>query len=136
MTAPAQALAPDQAAFEAYQAVRWPYGGHGTVPWNHPALDKARPAWAAAAKAAAAASPDLATARNALSDLAELHLRTVEDLAAVTAEIDPAKLDMLADWFDVDDLAKGRPGRTEVQEDLRRWAKLVRDARKRAGLPS
>jgi hypothetical protein len=44
-------------------------------------------------------------------------------------EIDPDKLDMLADWFDADDPRKG-PGRGgEVQADLRRWAHLVRGER-------
>ncbi len=38
-----------------------------------------------------------------------------------------AKMEMLADWFDADDFAKGRAGRTEVQEDLRRWAAAARD---------
>lgn len=52
-----------------------------------------------------------------------------QDAPELAAAIDPAKLDLLADWFDVDDLAKGRSGRTEVQEDLRRWAEAIRDAR-------
>jgi hypothetical protein len=38
-----------------------------------------------------------------------------------------AKMEMLAGWFDADDFAKGRAGRTEVQEDLRRWAAAARD---------
>jgi hypothetical protein len=38
-----------------------------------------------------------------------------------------AKMEMLADWFDADDFAKGRADRTEVQEDLRRWAAAARD---------
>lgn len=88
MTAP-----PEQLAYEAYQAVRWPYGEAGSTPWTHPALDKARPAWKAAVAAGVDASPDLATARNALSDLAELHLRTVEELAAVTAALGKARAD-------------------------------------------
>lgn len=77
---------PEQLAYEAYQAARWPYGEAGSIPWTHPALGKARTAWKAAVAAGVEASPDLITARNALSDLAELHLRTVQELAAVTAE--------------------------------------------------
>jgi hypothetical protein len=38
-----------------------------------------------------------------------------------------AKMEMLAGWLDADDFAKGRAGRTEVQEDLRRWAAAARD---------
>jgi len=41
--------------------------------------------------------------------------------------IDPGKLDMLADWLDLDDRRKGRSGPPEVQADLRRWAQLVRE---------
>ncbi len=40
--------------------------------------------------------------------------------------IDPAKLDLLADWFDIDDAHKG-PGRdVQVQADLRQWARTLR----------
>jgi hypothetical protein len=39
---------------------------------------------------------------------------------------DPAKLDLLADWFDQDDANKGRGG-VEVQGDLRRWARGIRN---------
>lgn len=46
---------------------------------------------------------------------------------AVLEEVDPARLDTLADWFDADDQARGRTG-TEVQADLRRWAKAIREA--------
>jgi hypothetical protein len=47
---PATALAPGQAAYEAWQRVRFP---DNPVPWGHPALgSKTRNAWDAAAKAA------------------------------------------------------------------------------------
>jgi hypothetical protein len=73
-------------------------------------------------------------ARNALDDDAAMRdnvalTREPQPAPELAAAIDPAKLDLLADWFDVDDLAKGRSGRTEVQADLRRWATLVRKAR-------
>lgn len=42
---------PAQRACEAYQAVRYPDPGDRTG-WTHPASDKARPAWYAAAQAA------------------------------------------------------------------------------------
>jgi len=42
-------------------------------------------------------------------------------------EIDPAKLDLLADWFDMDDARKGSGRGVGVQADLRRWAKLLRE---------
>ena len=49
-------------------------------------------------------------------------------LADVLADLDPAKLDLLADWFDTDDARKG-PGRDiDVQADLRRWARDIRAA--------
>lgn len=54
--------------------------------------------------------------------------------ARIAQVIDPAKLELLADWFDADDALKGAdpswpsPPRTndEVQRDLRRWAALLR----------
>jgi hypothetical protein len=52
------------------------------------------------------------------------------------AEIDPDKLDLLAAWFDLEDARRGRAGLPEVQADLRRWAKLVRGIRERAGVTS
>lgn len=64
----------------------------------------------------AAVAPELAAARAAL------------------ALIDPAGLELLADWFDADDSRRGGGRATEVQDDLRKWAKAVREAR--AGLPS
>jgi hypothetical protein len=42
------------------------------------------------------------------------------------AEIDPEKLDALANWFDLNDAGKGRAAPPEVQADLRRWALVVR----------
>ena len=47
--------------------------------------------------------------------------------AVSLSAIDTAKLDMLADWFDMDDTRMGRRN-TEVQEDLRAWAKIIREA--------
>jgi hypothetical protein len=61
----------------------------------------------------------------------------------LAAEIDPARLDQLADWFDDDDklkmwLYEQRPDvfprawnerGNAVQTDLRQWAKLLRGAR-------
>jgi len=44
---------------------------------------------------------------------------------AALEAIEPAKLEFLADWWDMDDAKRGRTG-TEVQEDLRRWAHAVR----------
>lgn len=51
----------------------------------------------------------------------------------IRREIDPAMLDKLADWFDTDDGFKVAmfpetwPERShEVQDDLRRWAKVIR----------
>ena len=41
---------------------------------------------------------------------------------------DPDKLDLLADWLDLKDAQEGRDG-VEIQLDLRRWARLVREAR-------
>lgn len=41
---------------------------------------------------------------------------------------DPAKLEMLADWFDLDDANRGRTECTEVQSDLRKWAQSARSA--------
>jgi hypothetical protein len=60
--------------------------------------------------------------------------------------IDPDRLDMMADWFDADDKVKMWlyevrpdifPGAWKergdaMQTDLRRWAKLVREARTEA----
>ena len=45
----------------------------------------------------------------------------------IRSQVDPAKLDLLADWFDVDDARKGGGRDVEVQADLRRWAKLLRE---------
>lgn len=56
-------------------------------------------------------------------------LEAASSLPRLADAIDPGKLELLAGWFDEDDLAKGRDGRTEVQEDLRRWAALVRASR-------
>jgi hypothetical protein len=74
---------------------------------------------------------DHQAARLILGAIAKLRETAADNIALreVIAAIDPAKLDLLADWFDVDDLAKDRSGRTEVQADLRRWATLVRKAR-------
>lgn len=56
--------------------------------------------------------------------------------ARLRAEIDPARLELLADWFDDDDEFKAStfpdtwPERSdEVQQDLRRWAALLRQGR-------
>lgn len=50
-------------------------------------------------------------------------------LADVLNGIDPAKLDLLADWFDQDDARRAGPRGVEVQADLRRWAKQIRGTR-------
>lgn len=112
---PELAATPGQAAYETV------YGDVGLLSgmW-HDLEPFQRERWEAAAQAAI----DVFLAGDSVS---------AESIREVLA-IDPAKLDILADWFDADDLAKGRSGRTEVQADLRRWAKLVRDAR--AGLMS
>jgi hypothetical protein len=49
------------------------------------------------------------------------------------AEINPAKLLTLANWFDVDDAAKGKTG-SEVQQDLRRWALILLGDDRREGV--
>lgn len=65
--------------------------------------------------------PDPEAAHKAIEERAE-------QAEAVLREIDPAKLDLLADWFDTDDARKG-PGRdVDVQADLRRWARGIRAA--------
>lgn len=43
---------------------------------------------------------------------------------------EPGKLIALAEWFDVDDAAKGRSGHDEVQRDLRKWAVDIDKLRK------
>jgi hypothetical protein len=58
---------------------------------------------------------------------------TAPELAAA---IDPVKLDLLAAWLDQDDAIRERLGNPEVQDDLRRWAKAVRDYRQHTGQPS
>ena len=84
-------------------------GGWGSVPREQlqRLLEAAAPVFRAAAtqEATAAGRPGIAEA------------------------IDPAKLDLLADWFDQNDAEKGRTSFPEVQADLRRWAKLVRAER-------
>lgn len=51
-----------------------------------------------------------------------------ERLRAALELIDPARLDLLADWMDHDDAVHGRMSFPEVQADLWRWAKAVRAA--------
>ena len=71
---------------------------------------------------------DLNEANIALARQAARAEQQRNQLADVLAEIDPAKLDLLADWFDTDDARKG-PGRDiDVQADLRRWARDIRTA--------
>ena len=48
------------------------------------------------------------------------------DMIRRIREIDPDKLDLLADWFDADDAAKGGNRGDGVQADLRRWARILR----------
>jgi len=48
-------------------------------------------------------------------------------LPDLITEIDPDKLDLLADWLDMDDARKGGGRGAEVQADLRRWARLLRE---------
>jgi hypothetical protein len=43
------------------------------------------------------------------------------------AEIDPDKLDAVANWFDLNDAGKGGTAPPEAQADLRRWAQVVRE---------
>lgn len=51
---------------------------------------------------------------------------TAEAALTRVQEIDPDKLDLLADWLDTDDARKG-PGRDfAVQADLRQWARTLR----------
>jgi len=48
---------------------------------------------------------------------------------ALEALPDHRQLELLADWFDMDDEKRGRPAEhREVQVTLRRWAMLSRDA--------
>lgn len=42
---------------------------------------------------------------------------------------DPDRLETLADWLDIDDVAQRRVGHDEVQRDLRYWAVKARAAR-------
>lgn len=77
---------PEQLAYEEWERVRYP--GEPGVEWEHGALSKTRPAWKAAVRVAVDASPELALARQALRDLAELHEHVVEQLATVTAARD------------------------------------------------
>jgi hypothetical protein len=56
----------------------------------------------------------------------EAALAATEDhIQAVREAIDPDKLDLLADYFDVADAFKDGRG-VEVQADLHRWAKTIR----------
>jgi hypothetical protein len=50
----------------------------------------------------------------------------------VEALPEPHKLDTLAQWLDLDDVAQRRAGHDEVQQDLRRWASLATAALDRA----
>ena len=54
-----------------------------------------------------------------------------ERIAKLKAALsDPVKLELLADWLDVQDAKNGiPPEKHEVQDDLRRWARLAREAR-------
>jgi hypothetical protein len=95
---PVIALAPDQAAYEAWQRVRFP---DNPVPWGHPALgSKTRNAWDAAAKAAIDAAGPGFTALEAERDKAyRERAALVAYLAACyPAEIVPAESDSGA-WF-------------------------------------
>lgn len=57
----------------------------------------------------------------------ELLAQNADLLAALP---DPEKLDILADWLDIDDvvLRRRETGEATVQDDLRKWARLARAA--------
>jgi hypothetical protein len=71
---------PEQAAFEAFQAIR--AKRHPMMPataWTHPAVDAARPDWKAAARAVADADPVHGAARHFAETWAELFTALPDD---------------------------------------------------------
>ena len=74
-----------------------------------------------------AASPDAEGEANARL------IAAAPDLLAALP--DPTKLDLLADWLDLDDVRRNRAGYDDVQTDLRCWAKLARAAIEGARAP-
>lgn len=75
----------EQLAYEEWQRVRYP--GEPPIPWDHGALSKTRPAWKAAVRVAVEASPELAQARQALRELADLHERTTAEARHVHEQL-------------------------------------------------
>ena len=62
------------------------------------------------------------------AEFRQLGLKLVEEVERLRQAMPPAdKLELLADWFDRHDDDAEYGGQREVQADLRKWAKAIRD---------